>query len=199
FKVFSYDKNDTDKLIEDIKNTEGMKKVLILSDDTVDSDSYDANVFVTLIALQTAFKHRDRHELSFVTELLDSKNLNSINDFNIKNAIISNRMMSLLLSQLALNKQSKKFFEGLLTIDAYEGGDYFDIKIEKVKDLFDESEVLSFANRRELVHSFYLSFDKKYMLLGYIHDEEVIFIPKNQDEEKEIKLELEDELVFIKY
>lgn len=199
FKVFSYDKNDAKKLIEDIKNTEGTKKVLILSDDTVDSDSYDANVFVTLIALQTAFKNRDRHELSFVTELLDSRNLNSINDFNIKNAIISNRMMSLLLSQLALNKQSNKFFDGLLTIDAYEGGDYFDIKLEKVKDMFEEKENLTFKTKRDLIYSFYLSFEKKYMLMGYVHDEQIIFLPKHQDEEKEIKLEPDDDLIFIKY
>ena len=198
FKVFNYEKNETAKLIEDIKNTEGLKKVLILSDDTVDSDSYDANVFVTLIALQTAFKNRDRHELSFITELLDSKNLNSINDFNIKNAIISNRMMSLLLSQLALNKESKKFFDGLLTIDSMEGGDYFDIKIEDVKDMIDEKE-LRFKNKRELIQSFYLSFDKKYMLLGYIKNDEIYFIPKNQDVDEEIILNPEDAFIFIKY
>ena len=199
FKVFNYEKNETDKLIEDIKKTSGIKKVLILSDDTVDNDSYDANVFVTLIALQTAFKHRDRHELSFITELLDSKNLNSINDFNIKNAIISNRMMSLLLSQLSLNKESKKFFEGLLTIDSKEGGDYFDIKIEEVKDMLDDSEVLSFKNRSELIQSFYLSFDKKYMLIGYVQDEEVVFIAKDQDVDKEINLKPDDSFIFIKY
>ncbi len=198
FKVFNYEKNETEKLIEDIKNTKGLKKVLILSDDTVDTDSYDANVFVSLIALQTAFKNRDRHELSFVTELLDSKNLNSINDFNIKNAIISNRMMSLLLCQLALNKESKKFFDGLLTIDSMEGGDYFDIKIEAVKDMIDEQE-LKFKNRGELIQSFYLSFEKKYMLLGYIKDEKIIFIAKNQDDDEEIILNPNDEFVFIKY
>ena len=199
FKVFNYEKNETDKLIEDIKNTSGVKKVLILSDDTVNSDTYDANVFVTLIALQTAFTHRNRHELSFVTELLDSKNLNSINDFNIKNAIISNRMMSLLLSQLALNKDSKKFFEGLLTIDSEAGGDFFDIKIEPVGNMIDDSEMLLFKNKRELIHSFYMSFDKKYMLLGYIHDDEVTFLCKDQDESKLIQLSKDDDFVFIKY
>ena len=151
-----------------------------------------------MIALQTAFKNRDRHELSFITELLDSKNLNSINDFNIKNAIISNRMMSLLLSQLALNKESKKFFDGLLTIDSMEGGDYFDIKIEDVKDMIDEKE-LRFKNKRELIQSFYLSFDKKYMLLGYIKNDEIYFIPKNQDVDEEIILNPEDAFIFIKY
>lgn len=198
FKVYSYNKNENDLLIEDIKKTTGPKKVLILSDDSVDSDSYDANVFVTLIALQTAFVKRDRHELSFVTELLDSKNLNSINDFNIKNAIISNRMMSLLLSQLCLNKDSKKFFDGLLITDTEEGGDYFDIKIEKVSNMVND-ESLVFNSKAELIHSFYVSFDRKFMLLGYIKDDVVYFLPKNQDSKESITLNKEDSFIFIKY
>ena len=125
FDVKEYHKDDTTTLINDIRNTEGIKKVLILSDDSVNYDSYDANVFVTLIALQTAFP--DRSNLPFITELLDSRNLNSVKDFNIKNAIISNRIMSLLITQLALNKDSKKFFDGLLTIDDEVGGDVFEI------------------------------------------------------------------------
>ena len=172
--------------------------VLILSDDTVDSDSYDANVFVTLIALQTAFVKRNRHELSFVTELLDSKNLNSINDFNIKNAIISNRMMSLLLSQLCLNKDSKKFFDGLLITDTEEGGDYFDIKIEKISNMVND-ESLEFNSKAELIHSFYVSFNRKYMLLGYIKEDQVYFIPKNQDNQEKISLTPDDSFIFIKY
>ncbi len=198
FEVHSYEKNDTETLIKDIKNTPGIKRVLILSDDTVSSDSYDANVFVTLIALQSAFSNRRRKELSFVTELLDSKNLSSINDFNIKNAIISNRMMSLLLTQLALNKDSKDFFDGLLTTDTEEGGDFFDIVIEEVGNMVDDEELV-FKTKRDLLHSFYVSFDRKYMLLGYIKDDEVYFIPKNQDKEEEIKLTKEDSFIFIKY
>lgn len=198
FKVFSYNKNENDKLIADIKNTTGPKKVLILSDDTVDSDSYDANVFVTLIALQTAFVKRNRHELSFVTELLDSKNINSINDFNIKNAIVSNRMMSLLLSQLCLNKDSKKFFDGLLTADTEEGGDYFDIIIERVGNMVND-DVMEFSSRAELIQSFYVSFNRKMMLLGYIKDDVVTFLPKHQDDKQTIQIGKDDSFIFIKY
>ena len=199
FKVMEYHKEETVRLIEDIRATEGQKKVLILSDDTVSSDSYDANVFVTLIALQAAFKNRNRKELSFVTELLDSKNYNSIRDFNIKNAIISNRMMSLLLSQLALNQGSREFYEGLLTIDTEEGGKDFDIKIEKVGDMVEDPSEMHFASAGELVQSFYKSFDKAFMLLGYIHDDEVHFLAKDQDKPSEITLAEDDQFVFIKY
>ena len=197
FVVKSYNKNDTKTLIEDIKVTEGEKRILILSDDNVSSDSLDSNVFVTLIALSSAFP--ERKELSFITELLDSRNLPSVKDFNINNAIISNSMMSLLISQLALNQDSKHFFEGLLTSDTKLGGDYFDIAVERVGDVVEEGESLTFANKAELIHSFYYSLDKKYMLLGYIHNGKNIFIPKNQDLDNPVTLDRDDKFIMIKY
>ena len=197
FNVNEYHKNETDRLINDIKNTTGIKKVLIISDDTVSSDSYDANVFVTLIALQNAFPNRE--SLSYITELLDSRNLHSIKDFSIKNAIISNRMMSLLLTQFALNADSKRFYEGLLTIDTDDGGDIFDIKIEKVKNMLEMSQDLTFKTRGELVHSFYESFNHKYMLIGIIQNDEISFLNKNQDVEKDITLSPDDKFIYIDY
>ena len=197
FKVFDYHKYETSKLIEDIKNTKGIKKVLVISDDTVSSDSYDANVFVTLIALQNAFP--DRESLSYITELLDSRNLHSVKDFNIKNAIISNRMMSLLLTQLALNADSKSFYEGLLTIDTEDGGNYFDIKVEKVKNMLDSNQDLTFKNSGELIHSFYESFKHEYMLIGLIQGDNITFLNKNQDLDNNITLAKEDKFIYIDY
>ena len=197
FKVFDYHKYETSKLIEDIKNTQGTKKVLVISDDTVSSDSYDANVFVTLIALQNAFP--DRESLSYITELLDSRNLHSVKDFNIKNAIISNRMMSLLLTQLALNADSKSFYEGLLTIDTEDGGNYFDIKVEKVKNMLDLNQDLTFKNSGELIHSFYESFKHEYMLIGLIQGDNITFLNKNQDLDNNITLTKDDKLIYIDY
>ncbi len=197
FEVKEYSKNESEKLIEDIKNTTGIKKVLILSDDQVSDDSYDANVFVTLIALQTAFpNHQD---LPFITELLDSRNINSIRDFNIKNAIISNRIMSLLITQLALNSDSKKFFNSLLVADTEEGGDVFDIKISKVENIFDLNQDLTFDSRSELINVFYNSFEKKCMLLGYIKDNQITYLPEHLDKKELIKLEKDDSLIYIKY
>jgi hypothetical protein len=197
FEVKEYSKNESEKLIEDIKNTTGIKKVLILSDDQVSDDSYDANVYVTLIALQTAFPNHQY--LPFITELLDSRNINSIRDFNIKNAIISNRIMSLLITQLALNSDSKKFFNSLLVADTEEGGDVFDIKISKVENIFDLNQDLTFDSRSELINVFYNSFEKKCMLLGYIKDNQITYLPEHLDKKELIKLEKDDSLIYIKY
>lgn len=192
-----YHKDENDKLIEDIRNTEGRKKVLILSDDTVGDDSLDSNVFVSLIALETAFK--ENKELSFITELLDSRNLNSVKDFNIKNAIISNKLMSLLITQLAMNKNSKEFFESLLMTDTDEGGDVFDIKINRVRQVLDLNQDLTFQNKAELVQSFYNSVEKKCMLIGIIQNGETMYLCENQDENKPITLTESDSLIYIKY
>jgi len=197
FNVNEYHKNDIDSLINDIKKTEGIKKVLILSDDTVSDDSYDANVFVTLIALQNAFPNHE--DLPFITELLDSRNLNSIKDFNIKNAIISNRIMSLLITQLVLNRDSKKFFNSLLVADTEVGGDVFDIKISKVSKILDANQDLKFTSRAELVNTFFYSFNKEGMLIGLIKDNNIIYLPEHLDNEEIIELNDDDSLIYIKY
>ena len=197
FQVLEYHKNETEKLIEDIKNTDGIKKVLILSDDLVSDESYDANVFITLIALQSAFPNKK--DLPLITELLDSRNLNSIKDFNIKNAIISNRIMSLLITQLALNKDSKKFFDSFLKADTESGGDVFDIKVSKVSKILNLKQNLEFSSRAELINSFYYSFKKQCMLIGIIKDNQITYLPTDLDKHEKITLEADDSLIYIKY
>ncbi len=196
FEVKEYNKNDYMKMIKDIKQTEGIKKILILSDDTVSDDSYDANVFVALMALQSAFPDED---LTFITELLDSRNLNSIKDFNIKNAIISNRIMSLLLTQLALNSSSKKFFNALLMSDTKKGGDVFDIKVSKLSRVLDPNQNLVFNSKSELINSFYYSNNKEAMLLGIIKNGVTTYLTNKMDEKEEIRLGEDDLLIYIKY
>ena len=135
-------------------------------------------------------------------ELLDSKNENAIEDFktlNVKSAIISNKLMSLLLSQLATNHGSKQFFEGLLTVNTEEGGDFFDIMIEKVGNIVKDVSEMHFETNAELIQSFYMSFNKRFMLIGYIHDDEIIFLTGNQDEETPAILSADDEFIFIRY
>ncbi|MBR4237278.1 hypothetical protein IKQ02_02450 [bacterium] len=195
-RIKYYNQNDNDTLIEDIKKTEGDKKVLILSDDSVSQESFDSNVFITLIALQTTFP--ERKNISFITELLDSRNLNSVKDFKIKNSIISNRMMSLLIVQLALNADSRRFFDGLLTTDTEEGGNEFDIQIDNANEMLDMSQDLHFDRKADLIQSFYYSYDKKYMLMGILRDGKINFIANNQDTES-IDILDTDRLIFIKY
>ncbi len=198
FKFKHYGKTDTKKLIEDVKATEGLKKILILSDDKVTSDSYDANVFVALIELSKVFPVTSE-DISYTTELLDSRNLASVKDFNIQNTIISNKMMSLLITQLALNKKSKRFFEKILTISTSHRASDFDLIIHRVKRTVVIDQELKFESKAELLRTFYNTFEGTRILIGLIQDDQINLLDENQDEKKEIIVHPDDSFIYLKY
>ena len=198
FKFKHYGKNDTKTLIEDVKATEGLKKILILSDDKVSSDSYDANVFVALIELSKVFPVNSE-DITYTTELLDSRNLSSVKDFNIQNTIISNKMMSLLITQLALNKKSKRFFEKILTISTTHRASDFDLIIHRVKRTIVINEDLKFESKAELLRTFYNTFEGKRILIGLIQNDEIKLLDENQDEKNEIIVHPDDSFIYFKY
>ena len=107
--------------------------------------------------------------------------------------------MSLLITQLALNKNSKEFFENLLITDTKEGGEIFDIKVNKVHQVLELDQDLTFKSKAELIHSFYNSIDKKCMLIGIVKGDDTIYLCNNQDKEYSITLEENDLLIYIKY
>ncbi len=197
FDLKIYHKNENDKLINDIKETTGEKKVLILSDDNVGMESYDANVFVSLIELSKSFPKRDN--ITYITELLDSRNLSSVQDFNIKNTIISNKMMSLLITQLVMNDDSKKFFEKLLTTDSSDSTSDFDIAVTKVNNLVKIEDKLEFESKAELLQTFYNTFDGKNILIGILKNNEYIYLNKDQDKKEKIIMEPSDSFIYFKY
>ena len=198
FKFKHYGKTETKELIEDVKATEGLKKILILSDDKVASDSYDANVFVALIELSKVFPVTSE-DISYTTELLDSRNLASVKDFNIQNTIISNKMMSLLITQLALNKKSKRFFEKILTISTSHRASDFDLIIHRVKRTVVIDEELKFESKAELLRTFYNTFEGTRILIGLIQDDQINLLDENQDEKKEIVVHPDDSFIYLKY
>ena len=199
FQYMHYHKDENAALIRDIRNAHGPKKVLILSDDTVGTESYDANVFVTLIELSKAFP--DAKDITYITELLDSRNLSSVHDFNIQNTIISNRMMSLLLTQIVMNKGSKAFFNHLLSIaDARPADDDFDLLIGKASDLLKMEGEIHFQSKAELLRSFYDAFKGKCILIALILKRDgLTVLCENQDEQTPIILNKEDSFVYFRY
>ena len=198
FKFKHYNKLQTQELIDDVKAEPGERKILILSDDQVAADSYDANVFVALIELSKVFPVNSEG-ISYTTELLDSRNLSSVRDFNIENTIISNKMMSLLITQLALNENSKGFFEKMLTISNTHKATDFDFLVSKVKDSIVIEEDMEFESRAELLRTYYNTFQGKRILIGIIQDDQVKLFNKNQDVKGDFVLHPEDSFVFFRY
>ena len=198
FKFKHYHKNDVDELIKDVKEEEGERKILILSDDQVAEDSYDANVFVALIELSKVFPV-DSDGISYTTELLDSRNLSSVKDFNIENTIISNKMMSLLITQLALNQNSKRFFEKILTIAHSHKETDFDLVISKISESIVIEEDIHFESKAELLRTYYNTFEGKRILIGLVQDDEIKLLNQDQDKQEDIVLHKDDEFIYFKY
>ena len=197
FSYKHYEKMDNKELIQDLKETEGEKKVLILSDDKVSSDSYDANVFVSLIELSKAFSSKEN--IIYITELLDSRNLSSVRDFNIQNTIISNKMMSILITQLALNKSSKKFFDKVLTVSSMKKENDFDIVISDVKQSIAIGEDMKFESKADLLRTYYNTFDGKRILIGLVKDEQIVLLCEDQDKKEDIFISPSDSFIYFKY
>ena len=198
FKFKHYNKLQTEELIHDVKETEGERKILILSDDKVAADSYDANVFVALIELSKEFPVNSEG-ISYTTELLDSRNLSSVRDFNIENTIISNKMMSLLITQLALNENSKMFFEKILTISNTHKASDFDFVISKAYESIVIEEDMLFESKAELLRTFFNTFEGKRILIGLIQDDEIKLLNHDQDKKEEIALHKDDSFIYFKY
>ena len=198
FKFKHYNKLETNELIKDVQAEEGERKILILSDDKVGADSYDANVFVALIELSKVFPV-NKEGISYTTELLDSRNLSSVQDFDIHNTIISNKMMSLLITQLALNKDSKRFFEKILTISTSHKASDFDFIISKVQDSIVIEEDMKFESKAELLRTFYNTFEGKRILIGLVQNDEIKLLNKDQDKKEEIVLTPNDSFIYFKY
>ena len=199
FEYKHYAKDQIKDLINDLKETEGERKVLILSDDQVSADSYDANVFVSLIELSKAFPAKE--DITYITELLDSRNLSSARDFNIQNTIISNKMMSILITQLALNKSSKKFFEKVLTVSNTNKVNDFDIVINRVdQTVILEDENQTFVNKADLLRTFFNTFEGRRILIGLVQDDQIKMLDQHQDDMSEpITLTKEDSFIYLKY
>ena len=169
--------------------------ILLLSDEAQELDALDANVIDTLIYLEEHLRHEN---INIVVELLDPKNDALVQGFNIENTIISNKIISLLLSKLALYPKTSIFYENLLTIE--KNGDGVDdqaVFIYQAKDVLKTNFPVEFQHPHQMLCSIYESFDKKYTLIGYIKDEKMTIFEGNLSTQDAIRLEGEDKLILI--
>ncbi len=170
--------------------------VVLLSDEHQDIDSLDANVIDNLIYLQGNLK---KDNVNIIVELLDPKNDHIIKDFDIENTIISNKIISLLLSKLALYKETAPFYENLLTIASdITGKDDQNILILKTSDFIKEDYPLSFGSIKEFVISVYESSKKVFMPIGLFKDNKLTIFSGDMNTVEDIEIKAEDYIVLMK-
>jgi hypothetical protein len=167
--VSQYVPQDQLESLLDTVNTEKKPVTFVLlSDERQQADSLDANVIDTLIRIEGNLLHR---EANIIVELLDPRNDPIISDFNIRNTIISNKIISLLLSKLALYKETAPFYENLLTIAPNAAGeDDQAIIIRSVKDLFVMPMPIQFSSVKSFVVSTHKAYAGRLIPMGIISD-----------------------------
>ncbi len=184
------------ELVYALNDSSKPSTIVLLSDESVASDCLDANVIDNLIYLEGNLTKKD---VNIIVELLDPQNDHIIKDFNIRNTIISNKIISLLLSKLALFKETAPFYENLLTIEANDlGEDLQSIIIQKAEDLFKENLPIAFDSKKSLVASVYESFQKKVIPMGYFRNDKLVIFAGNLHENSAETIEKSDLLVLMK-
>lgn len=197
-----FDTNEIEIINESIESKRKEQiKILLLSDDTLSAKAVDANVFVNLIEIKNHIL--DSKKVSYVTEILDSKNLNSVTKLNIENAIVSNRLISFLLIQMAFNNESKAFFEAMFKAHVKNSHKDFDIVVREVKTMFDTKDLV-YETYAELVRSIYYSYDRAIMPIGVIrtneeHEKQYFYFNKDLDKIMNFSFHEDDQLIFIEY
>ncbi len=166
-RVYPFDL-DINELLQDINTTKRRKKILILSNENVDSDNADVNVFMTLLNLKASHKLPDDVEIS--AELLDQSNRSSLASLNVTNVIISNQMVALYLVQLMTHPKNTSFYEGLLSSKTDYKSEELDIDVRYAEEILDLKEPLEFNSRGEFISALYKSSNHEYLPIGFVGD-----------------------------
>lgn len=183
-------------LVDQLNQSNKPTSILLLSDEKQEEDALDANVIDNLIFLEGNLTNPNVH---IIVELLNPRNDPFIKDFNINNTIISNKIISLLLSKLALYKNTAPFYEDLLTIEPDDDNeDKLSILIKPAEDCFEARFPISFESKKQLIQSVYNAYNKSYMILGYFHREELIIFENDLHEAEAITIQKNDRLILIR-
>ena len=194
FEALYIDDFDLKNHINDIKN-DSNKTILLLSREDTDTANLDANIINNLIYLQT----EKIQNANIIVEVLDPANDHIIKDFNINNTIISNKIISLLVSKIIMYQETAAFYENLLTIKSETTGkDDQNISIMPVNKLFKDTFPLTFNSYKQLLLSFYEAFNHELMLIGYFRNKKLSMIYGNLHQKEKIEIQKDDLLIYIK-
>ncbi|PKK99194.1 MAG: hypothetical protein CVV57_03240 [Tenericutes bacterium HGW-Tenericutes-2] len=196
FKASWMDENELETFVNEVNSKNTKTTILLLSDEVQDEDSLDANVINNLIYLEG---HLTNPNVHIIVELLNPKNDPIVKGFSIKNTIISNKIISLLLSKLALFNETALFYEDLLTIAPNANNvDSQAIIIENAGSVINEKFPLVFQSKKQLIESIYHSFNKEMIVIGYYKKNQLMIIEGDLHLKEEIVIQEEDSLILMK-
>lgn len=193
FEVLNYQADQVEKAINLIRKDQQKTIILLLSDESKESDSLDSNVINNLLNVQTEL---GRQDVDIVVELLDPNNDVIIQDFNIHNTIISNKIISLLLSKLAMFPETACFYEQLLSFeitDNYETD--YEIVLYTADSLIEEDLPITFDSVLDFVYSIYDSFNCLAIPIGIFRNEKVEILSDLLEENDTLTIQKTDQII----
>ena len=198
FEIFSYE-DGMDSLKEKIKNTEGVKKILLLSAEDCDGNNQDTNIFLASLSLKAEKYIND--DVEIFAEIVNPGNLNSLKNLGIISVIVSNKIISLAMIQLLTHPGSKRFYRDMISTNSDDEDEGIDFELIKAGQLFEIEDKLVFNSKAEMVQVMYQSTNKTMMCIGVIFKdcEEIMFLCDKMDAEEEIIITKDDELVIVEY
>lgn len=198
YEIFSYE-DGIDSVKEKIKETNGIKKILLLSAEDQEGNNQDTNIFLAALSLK-AEKHIN-DETEIFAEIVNPGNLTSLKNLGIISVIVSNKIISLAMIQLLTHPGSKRFYRDMISTNGENDEDGVDFELVKAGELFEIKEKLVFSSKAEMVQVMYQSTNKTLMCIGVIfkNQKEVLFLCDKMDVEEEIVITKDDELVIVEY
>ncbi len=191
-----WDEKDIHQMIESLNSNDEEGTILLLSNEIAMEDAIDTNVLSTLIDIQSQLKNSNVH---VIVELLEPKNSRLIQDFKIEKTIISNKIISLLLSKLALLPETADFYDQLLSISpSQDGKDDYAMTVKRADESFDETFPLRFSSKKQLIHSSYISKNKEAIMIGFFRNDHLTLFSGNLHEEEPLLIFDDDLLVWMK-
>ncbi|MDP2425523.1 MAG: hypothetical protein Q8M70_04115 [bacterium] len=170
FQLSSYEHSQLEEATIRLNESKKPTKVLLLSGEVKDSTDLDEDIFESLIYLET---HLNNPLVSIVVELLNPKHDAMIQGFRIKHTIISNKIISLLLSKLAFDVDTEHFYHQLLTIDSTQQVDLQSVVIHQASKVIHTKFPLTFESIKTFVISLHQSSQQQYVVLGYFRNQEL--------------------------
>jgi len=196
FKAITVKDDELESVIDKLNKEQFKATILLLSDELQSEDALDANVINHLIYIEGKLTS---DKVDVVVELLDPKNDNIVKGFNIQNTIISNKMISLLLSKLALYKETAGFYEELLTIRPNQHQvDAQSILIKDAISLCDMPFPLVFNSKKHMILSMYEAFNKEMICFGYFRNKTLHILEGNLHLDETVEILSDDQLIFMK-
>nr|MCR5350179.1 NAD-binding protein [Acholeplasmatales bacterium] len=190
-KIYPID-YDIDLLITEINGNSGRKKILILSDENVNDDELDNNVFLTIIKLKTSTELSKNVEI--YAEIFDPQSKFSLESLNVDGMIISNEMVSLYIAQLLTHPEAHKFYEDLLVKNS-DNDLLVDFDVRLASELIKFENEITFDSKLEFINSVYKASNNEYLPIGFVGREEKKNLLTNVQNLAQSALDVKDKLV----